>query len=261
MILHQIDNSVGNYNYNTRIYSGIEWKPHFHGNYELIYAVNGSTEIVVNGVRDTLFQGELVLISPYTVHSLSVDKNCKNWIGVFSEDHIISFAQKNKYTRFSKFRCSDDITKILSDHLFFEGKPDHYMLISCLYMVCNECAKNSTPISIGHGNDFITKVIGYISDNLSENISLKDISEKLNYEYHYFSSLFHDCFGMNFKSFINILRFEQACRLLGDKSLTVTDICNTCGFGSIRNFNRVFKTLYGTTPSVFRQQASTSELL
>ena len=43
MIFHQVPNSYGNYNYNARIYQKPRWVAHFHGNYELIYAMEGET--------------------------------------------------------------------------------------------------------------------------------------------------------------------------------------------------------------------------
>lgn len=101
--------------------------------------------------------------------------------------------------------------------------------------------------------EFMYKIIEYVSENISENITLGDIADSFGYERHYFSSLFHECFSMNFKSFINIFRVENACRLLSDKSLNITHIASECGFGSIRNFNRIFKNMCGITPGEYRK--------
>lgn len=92
MILHQVSNSRGNYNYNAYIYRNASWTPHFHGNYELIYVFEGTANISVNGIADVLCQGELILLPPYTVHSLDITDG-KTWVGVFSEDFIASFAK------------------------------------------------------------------------------------------------------------------------------------------------------------------------
>lgn len=253
MILHQVPNSYGNYNYNAYVYTDVLWEFHFHGNYELIYGIEGETEVTLNSVKYILKKSELILISPYTIHSLNGLENSKIWVGVFSDDFIISFAEKNKFTSYIKFKCDDKINKILEDNLFFQGEPDHYLLMAYLYMVCNECIKNPASHSKKQDNKFIYQVIEYISEKLSENISLKEMAHNLNYEYHYFSSLFNKCFFMNFRSFINIYRFDMACKLLADKNESVTSVCNQCGFGSIRNFNRVFKQLGGYTPTEYRK--------
>ncbi len=247
MILHQVTNSRGNYNYNAFIYNNIYWVPHFHGNFELIYVYEGNVNISLNGVAEVLHKGELILIPPYTVHSLDV-KCGKTWVGVFSEDYIYSYCKKYKYVKYSKFKCGDDVEKILQNHLFYEGVPDRFMRISCLYMVCNECIKNATLCDSEQNNTFVHRVVTYVCDNLSGDVELKDIADFMNYEYHYFSSLFNQYFGISFKGFVNQLRVEKACALLSENENSITYIAQFCGFGSIRNFNRVFKNLCGCTP-------------
>lgn len=254
MIIHQVGNSQGNYHYNAYIYSDYNWYSHFHACYELIYALKGTTKISLNGIDDVLYEGELILISPYSVHSLEMSKDDRTWIGVFSEDYVRDFAAKNSGNRFGKFRCQPKIEAILKENLFFQGKPSRYMLKGCLYMACGECAENA-PVQLHSKSDrFVQLVIDYISRHLSEDISMKSTAESLRYEYHYFSSLFHKCFDTNFKSFINMLRYESACTLLSDKTLDITDVCHKCGFGSIRNFNRVFKEKSGVSPSEYRMR-------
>lgn len=253
MIEHQIDNSNGNYHYNAFVYSDIVYGTHFHASYELIYVIDENCEISVDETLYTLKKGELFLISPYTIHSINIPKNSKTWVGVFSEDFIADFAKKNKYKKYGRFKCSNSTESFLQAELFYQGKPEHYMLISCLYMICNECLKNAQSYNTELDNNFISNTIKYISENLSEKITLAELSEKSGYEYHYFSMLFNQCFSTNFKNFVNILKFQQACKLISDKSLSFTDICNECGFGSIRNFNRIFKAMSGYTPSEYRK--------
>lgn len=252
MIMHQVGNSGGNYNYNAFIYKETLWNSHFHGNYELIYGIDGNTEVTLNSIKYILSPGELILISPYIIHSLKGFPGSQIWVGVFSEDFVVSFAEKNKYANFIKFRCEENVEKILKENLFVPDRPEHYLLISYLYMVCNECVKSKGVQSLGKDNDFIYNVVNYVSENLKEDITLKETAGALNYEYHYFSSLFHKCFNMNFRNFINIFRFEQACRLLLGGRDSITEICNKCGFGSVRNFNRVFRQLSGITPGEYR---------
>ena len=128
------------------------------------------------------------------------------------------------------------------------------MVTSCLYMVCNECAKNADERLQDAGVEFRGRVIEHVTQNIGRDISMRELADELGYEYHYLSFLFNDCFGMNFKSFVNALRYEVACRLLSDRNKDVNQISDECGFGSIRNFNRVFKKMSGLTPREFRSQ-------
>jgi hypothetical protein len=155
MIWHQVSNSLGNYNYNAFIYRDINFDAHFHGNYELIYVFEGTANIIVNGISDTLHKSELILLPPHTIHSLQIT-NSEVWVGVFSEDYIDVYAKSYKYVRYSKFKCREDIEDILKEHLFFEGVPERFLHISCLYMVCNECIKNAVVYNQGQNHKFIS---------------------------------------------------------------------------------------------------------
>lgn len=255
MIEHQVTNSYGNYNSNAYIYKNISYHQHFHANYELIYAMSGQTSFTTNGKADTLNEGEMVLISPYTVHTLEMSGQAKTWVGVFSADFISSFSDKYKYADFSKFSCSKETEAFLKKNLFFEGTPEHFSHIACLYLVCSECVRNADFSGELKDASLRYRVIEYVSQNSDREITMKQTAASLNYEYHYFSALFNDIFDMNFKSFINLFRFEKACRMLADKSYDMTKIVSMCGFGSIRNFNRVFKSISGKTPSEYRKKS------
>lgn len=250
-MIHQVHNSSGNYNYNAYIYTNVYWDHHFHENFELVYALEGSVDLTVGGSDVTLHKGELLLISPNTVHSFSV-KDAEIWVGVFSEDYIRSFAKENKYARFTKFRCSTENDEFLRKNLFFRGQPERYMTCACLYVMCSECIKNATIEGNQRNKDFISETTKYISENLRSELSLRGVCENLGYEYHYCSTLFNDVFGMSFKSYVNICRVNRACTLLRDSAVQITDVCTECGFGSIRNFNRVFKKISGITPGEYR---------
>lgn len=253
MITHQITNSYGNYNCNAYIYTGISIDAHFHGNYELIYAMEGDTDVRINGAEETLKAGEMILISPYTIHALNIGDSVKAWVGVFSEDFISAFAAENRHARYSKFRCDGNTERMLKERLFVEEQQRRYVHMAYLYLVCDQCAKNAAVSKAGQDAVFVRRVVEYIAENLSDSISMKELSKALNYEYHYFSSLFHQYLGMNFKGFLNLFRFESACKLLADKKTGITEVSSSCGFGSIRNFNRVFKSICGYTPREYKK--------
>ena len=252
MISHQISNSYRNH-YDVRIWKNASVGSHFHGNYEIIYCFEGTPQIIANGITQDLSPGELVLIPPYTVHSLLI-QNAKIWVCVFAADYITSFERRHQYALYSKFRCDDSIADFLRDHLFRLEAPERYLHIACLYLVCNECVKNATPLCTNQNYMFMYDVIEYISQNIQQELSMQALADAMNYEYHYFSALFNKCFSINFKSFVNMFRFEKACSLLLKDDLNSTQIAEACGFGSVRNFNRVFKDLSGQTPNEYKKQ-------
>ena len=252
-MLHQISNSSQNYNYNAFVYTNTSWDSHFHTNYELIYAVEGNVCVRVDMDEYVLHTGELLLIPPSAVHSLYAEC-ARTWVGVFSDDFVPRFAAETKNLRYSKFTLTPDTEEYLREHLFFTGQPDKYMTSACIYAVCSECVARAEVTEDERDRDFINSTTSFIAENISRDISMHDAAEHLGYEYHYFSSLFNRSFGMPFKSYINTYRFNKACTLLSKHESNVTQICDECGFTSIRNFNRVFKKMSGTTPSEYRRK-------
>lgn len=65
--------------------------------------------------------------------------------------------------------------------------------------------------------------------------------------------------GMSFVNYINQLRLNQSIELLEEKpEMTINEISTACGFGSVRQFQRLFKQCYDLTPSAFREARTES---
>lgn len=60
--------------------------------------------------------------------------------------------------------------------------------------------------------------------------------------------------GRGFRELTNQARFEKACRLLVDTSLTVTQIAFELGYSDAANFSRAFRQQAACAPSDYRQQ-------
>ena len=53
---------------------------------------------------------------------------------------------------------------------------------------------------------------------------------------------------MTFTQYLNFLKVSAAIEKILDGKLSMTEISIACGFGTIRNFNRVFKAFTGYSP-------------
>ena len=128
--------------------------------------------------------------------------------------------------------------------------PEPYILKSVLDAVLGELLSEAKFAEIGKsGPGAVDKLVAYVADNFTENITLKSASSELGYEFHYLSKAFHRRIPMNFSQYVNLYRVENANFLLHNTDLQITEIALKCGFQSIRNFNRVYSSLTGSTPS------------
>jgi AraC-like DNA-binding protein len=60
--------------------------------------------------------------------------------------------------------------------------------------------------------------------------------------------------GLLFKAYLNRVRGEAARKLLLETDLPVSEVANRVGYGNVPHFNRIFRELFGTTPSALREQ-------
>ena len=255
MIWHQPTNSRGNYNYNSFFYTDCEWRHHFHKNFELIYVFSGNLQLKVDSISETISAGDFALIHPNQVHSFNSIEENYIWIAVFSEDFVKEFARitKGKYGLSLAFKCSDAEQEYLKSVLLTNEKQDILSLKACLYTVCNRYLKEiKTSEKPNINTDLAHVIIDFTEKNFRENITLADIAKETGYEYHYFSRCFKRIFNINFKTFLNQYRFNYAENLIlqGEKSLA--EIAMESGFGSVRNFNRIYRRFANKTPTAIK---------
>ena len=79
-------------------------------------------------------------------------------------------------------------------------------------------------------------------------------ASKCSVSYSRFRKLFHDVYGMSAKAYLIHLRVENACRLLSESALPVTDIATMSGFRDEYYFSTAFKKITGKSPTAFRNR-------
>ena len=99
--------------------------------------------------------------------------------------------------------------------------------------------------------DDLQELLEYIDVHYAENISLEYAAGRMNFSASHFSKTFKKLMGINYVTYLNLVRVEQAAYLLRHTEKKFTDIALNCGFNNIRTFNRVFKEITGCTPSEF----------
>lgn len=95
-------------------------------------------------------------------------------------------------------------------------------------------------------------VIDYLNMNYTKSVSLASVAERFKITPSHLSRSFKEATHFGFVEYVNSLRITKACRLLSDKNLSVLEIAMECGFGSLTQFGRCFRSLTGTNPLDYR---------
>lgn len=95
----------------------------------------------------------------------------------------------------------------------------------------------------------ISNVYNYIMQHYTRDIALEEVAGAAYMTPQAFCRYFKKHTRVTFISFLNEIRINEACKKLIDGSYdSVSSVAYDCGFNSITNFNRVFKSTTGKSP-------------
>ncbi|WP_171686772.1 response regulator transcription factor [Paenibacillus planticolens] len=92
----------------------------------------------------------------------------------------------------------------------------------------------------------------YITDHLSENISMVDIADYLFLNPSYFSRYFKQETGVNFVDYYHRFKMKIACGLLKEKQHNIEMIALKLGYMERTYFSRIFKKYVGVSPKQYK---------
>ena len=83
------------------------------------------------------------------------------------------------------------------------------------------------------------------------------MAEKFHISKSYLSKKFKHVTGFGFKEYIVNIRIKNACKMLLDTDMTITDIAFECGFNDSNYFGDAFKHIKGIAPYKYRKNKET----
>lgn len=102
-------------------------------------------------------------------------------------------------------------------------------------------------------NDICARAKSYIENHYRDvNLSLAELSNVFGLTPSYFSKMYKEKYKVSIPDYINVMRINQAKKLLRDTSQSVQLIAASVGFTESSTFIRIFKKIEGITPGVYR---------
>ena len=99
----------------------------------------------------------------------------------------------------------------------------------------------------------IWQAVQYIRENFRAPLNMAIVSNEISMNYSLFSLLFKRYTGVNFVSYLQNIRIEEAKRLLCETDWKVYEISAKSGFQDDKHFLKVFKMSVGVSPSEWRK--------
>lgn len=99
----------------------------------------------------------------------------------------------------------------------------------------------------------VLKVKNYISTHYQDDLRLPELASIAGMSPSAFSRFFKLHTSRNLSEYIIDQRLGYASRQLVDTAKSISEICFSCGFNNLSNFNRIFKKKKGCSPTEFRE--------
>jgi AraC-like DNA-binding protein len=107
--------------------------------------------------------------------------------------------------------------------------------------------------------ELVQKARDYINRHKMEPLSLGAVAKAAGASVFHFCKVFHKATGLKFTDYVARVRLEDARTQLLNPNRRVSEVAYDVGFQSLTQFNRMFKRVFGQSPSVFRERLSSSK--
>jgi len=249
---------------------------HYHDRYELYYLCSGERYYFIKDRTYHVHKGNFVLIPPFDIHSTSTVPNngYDRFLITFHKEYIEEFIEK--IADVSLFECFEKglymiqlnpqeqqqaealLCSMLQEHTAKKPGYQHYLktaIVQLLLIISRHSNQpdNFTVPSISTSHRTISHAAAFINTNFSLDITLESISQQFFISPCYFSRTFKTVTGLSFSEYLNGVRIKEAQRLLQGTKQSISEIAQQVGFKSSTHFGRVFKSIVGTSPVIYRK--------
>jgi len=229
---------------------------HFHSPIELCIVTEGEIEALVNNIRKRLGPGELAISLSYETHMYIPVENANFTVLIIPADLCKEFSEAVKSKNSSSpYITNKEITKKISSYIDEIKKNDDCLLTKTgyVYLILGLLLNNISfeEKHVCSDTDTALKILLYIHNHFSSELSLSSIASHFGYNPSYLSQFFKTTFNIGIKRYISIIRLNNAISLLKENKYSITYCALESGFNSVRTFYRTFYSAFHCTPQEY----------
>lgn len=246
---------------------------HSHDFYELYYFMQGSVGYIVENGHYNLQKGDILLISPITLHQLSIEDSPEAYerIVLWLHPKFISNLSTKRTDLSECFKICSERKNYLIRNSILSGKIqplllelyersasglygddiEAEMLLKNIFLIlCRHVISTKPEIEIMLKSHAVAEVTDYINAHLSENLNLETLAQAAYVSKYHLAHQFKKETGITPYQYIVKKRLILSKRYIEEK-LPITEVYIKCGFNDYSNFFRAFKQEYGITPKEY----------
>ena len=241
--------------------------PHIHPEWELIWVLDQPLSVNCGQTDFVLQPGQMVLFNPNEPHEFRKVSESSTFLCVQISTKILSLPQKliveeklpHQHLEAAEY---NDIQNRLAETMYAYLKRGAHYGLYCVGQCCLVMYKlfSNMPThtmtaeeanSITKRNARLERLIQFVDENYMHKIRLSDFAETEGCSMTHLSHFIKETMNQTFQEYVNSVRFNRACELIGMGDQKMLDVCHASGFSDYRYFSRAFRKHYNMTPEEY----------
>ena len=226
---------------------------HWHFDHEIAVCERGEALISLDQETYSLKKGQCIYLRGQSIHSIISTPDTTMYVSLFSDELIRritdNYCLDNPVfaDEFDVLETLDRIRKAGTVKGRFYDEISNALMQQLIAGIFSALEIRETTIATSAATERYKKLLYDIDANV-ESYSFSRAVEYMHMSEAYFSRFFKRISGMTFSMYLNYIRVNKAIDLIRNREMSMTEIAMSCGFDTIRNYNRVFRQVTGYSP-------------
>ncbi|MFD2657390.1 helix-turn-helix transcriptional regulator [Gracilibacillus thailandensis] len=249
--------------YESKHHAGDRIEEHHHQVYQLLYALEGTGKIILDGKEYLLEQDHLTFITPLTPHAIISDH--KLTVLVLAFDRRIKDGTNtelfekslygSKFIGLNPFNSSE-IRQLLRTMLYEQAHDSLHQetalrtYLSQLLLLIARGGKNNEKVDANTLR--AERLKDYIDSHYFDWIHAEDLASRLGISTRHMNTIFKETYYMTPVQYLTEVRVGLAKKMLAETDKDIASICFEVGFESLSTFYRAFKNITEISPNKYR---------
>lgn len=246
---------------------------HWHSALELIYILNGTGEITIDGHKHLLVAGEFILIDSNQIHETQCTQSSMGIYVHISRQYLKKYMEQ---LDFLHLQCSRGTLKreqleyyLQISSLFRKLAPlyvqqplgyqlkSHAIAMNIIFLLITHFSYTDSGSMVpNHNLERLSEITSYIQLHYQEAMPLQEIASHFGLSREYFCRFFSQNMGVSFTRYLNLARLVHIYQDLCHTQDSILALIEKHGFTNYKLFNKMFHEIYGCTPRSIRSSIS-----
>ena len=245
------------------IKKGVVWKmgDEYFGQNKFYYIKGGSCKITIKGKVYEGIPGRWFLIPAGVLHSYSNDSTKavnKHWMHFDLYPENMNFFSEIEIPYFVDVPKNSKVDKLFKEYFAYENTDNMtgiFKAKATLMTLISEYIRLAVPDMKlkADDDDMVRSVMGYIDDNMEQNISVEDLAKVCHLHHTHFIRVFKKKTGETPGKFIQLRKMEKAKKLIEETDIPISEVMSRVGIVDAAQFSKKFRSFFGNSPRAYRK--------